>query len=235
MNIVKEILFPRRCPVCDGIVRLGTLVHRECERKLIKVHGPTCYKCGKELNDDTMEYCYDCSNRIHYFNEGTALYEYPSVRMSVYGLKYKARCEYAEYFGRQMALHFRDRIRKWKPDAIIPVPLHKRKQQIRGFNQAYLLAYYLAKNTQIPLLNNVVVRSRNTVPMKELDARQRQINLKKAFNIKQYDVKLKSIVIVDDIYTTGSTIDEIAYLLKNAGAERVYFITLAIGTGLGDI
>ena len=76
---------------------------------------------------------------------------------------------------------------------------------------------------------DLIQRSRNTLPMKNLDVRGRRNNLKKAFNIQRNDVKFKCILIIDDIYTTGSTIDEIARLLRLAGAEKVYFLTLAIG------
>ena len=75
-------------------------------------------------------------------------------------------------------------------------------------------------------------RSRNTCPQKELDGAARQINLKKAFKIAQNDVKLNTIVIIDDIYTTGSTIDAVAEVCRNAGIKHVYFVALAIGRGM---
>jgi predicted amidophosphoribosyltransferase len=76
---------------------------------------------------------------------------------------------------------------------------------------------------------HLVVRRKNTIPQKQLDVTQRQNNLKKAFKMCQNDVKLKTIILIDDIYTTGSTMDALSALLKEHGAERVFFLTLAVG------
>ena len=81
----------------------------------------------------------------------------------------------------------------------------------------------------IPVCEELVTRARNTAPMKELDARGRRNNLKKAFIIAKNDVKFKCVLIIDDIYTTGSTIDEIAHEFRMAGVEKIYCLTLAIG------
>ena len=85
--------------------------------------------------------------------------------------------------------------------------------------------------TGIPLVTNLIMRVHKTVPMKDLSVRERQNNLKKAFKICRNDVKLSTIIIIDDIYTTGSTIDAMSYELRKAGVERIYFMSLAIGRG----
>ena len=102
----------------------------------------------------------------------------------------------------------------------------------RGYNQAQLVAAELSKLTGIPIYDNVVRRVRKTLPQKELTAQERQNNLKKAFNISADVVKLNKTILVDDIYTTGSTLDAVALELKRHGVETVYFITLCIGEGL---
>ena len=107
--------------------------------------------------------------------------------------------------------------------------MHKDKQYLRGYNQAAEYASKLSKLTGIPMYDDVIVRTRATRPMKELDLRGRRNNLKKAFNIIRNDVKFKCILIIDDIYTTGSTIDEIAHEFQMAGVKEIYFLTLAIG------
>ena len=114
-------------------------------------------------------------------------------------------------------------------DAIIPVPMYPKKQKKRGYNQAEVFADALGKRLMVPVRNDVVTRVRDTVPMKLLDSSERRTNLKKAFNISQNDVNLKCIILIDDIYTTGSTMDELAREFRRHGVERIFFITLAIG------
>ena len=85
---------------------------------------------------------------------------------------------------------------------------------------------------KIPVINDLVIRGKNTLPMKELDGSERQNNLKKAFLLGRNDVKLSTVIIIDDIYTTGSTIDAVALVCKEAGIKNIYFLTISIGSGL---
>ena len=232
MNLIKELLFPRRCPVCDEPVKIGQLICPECQNAFKLLNGQICMKCGKKIDDEKNEYCHDCAKKKHYFERGRALFEYSYINRSIYRFKYSGRQEYADYYAYMIAKHLGPVILSWKPEMIIPVPLHKSKLRIRGYNQSALIAKELSKLLNIPYCEKTVIRKRKTVPMKELNGGERQINLKNAFNIGNYDVKLKKIVIVDDIYTTGCTIDEIAKILKENGAAEVYFVTLSIGRGM---
>jgi len=230
---VVELVFPRRCPVCDRIVMpKGKLICRECGDKLNYITEPRCKKCGKGLEKEEQEYCYDCSHKTHVYEKGLALYEYHSVQDSIYRFKYQGRCEYADFYGRDMAYRLGDQIMRWNAEALIPVPIHYTRKNKRGYNQAELLAEALSACLFIPVRKDIVKRCKKTIPQKELDDRGRQNNLKKAFKIARDDVKLKSIILVDDIYTTGSTIDAIARELKAAGVEKIYYIALSIGKGL---
>lgn len=226
-----DILFPRRCPVCDNAAPAGTLICPECEGRLRYVGQPFCMKCGKPLLEKEAEYCHDCSTKKHYFGKGLALFEYNSVAASIYRFKYRGRQEYAKFYGRCLAGRLGERILSWKPDALVPVPIHKSRMRKRGYNQAQLLAEELGRQMGLPVKNSVI-RCRNTVPQKQLDDAGRQNNLKKAFKICGNDVKLNTIVIIDDIYTTGSTVDAVARELRKAGCADVYYVALAIGKGL---
>ena len=117
-------------------------------------------------------------------------------------------------------------------DAIIPVPLHKTREKQRGYNQAALIARELGKRLNIPVEEEFVGRIRQTLPQKNLKGKERQNNLKNAFKIRQNDVKLNTVIVVDDIYTTGTTMDEIAGCLKRAGIREIYCISLAVGRGI---
>lgn len=233
MNFLVELLFPRRCPVCDKPVdKMGNYICRKCRHTIKYIESPYCLKCGKSLKDDMAEKCEDCNNSAHVFDRGRALYEYETVKEAIYRFKYEGRIEYADFFGTQLAVKMSDEIRNWNVDAIVPVPLHKDREKKRGYNQAVLIARVLGKRLNIPVRENLIYRIKSTVPQKELLGKERQNNLKNAFKIGQNDVKLKTIIVVDDVYTTGATMDEIARCLKSAGIHRVYCISLAVGRGI---
>lgn len=233
MNFLIELLFPRRCPICDRPVdKMGKYICKNCKPKIRYVKSPYCFKCGKPLKDNAREYCTDCQKAAHLFDRGRAMYEYETVKEAIYRFKYEGRKEYATFFGRQMAGKFSQEISEWKPDALIPVPLHKDRLKERGYNQSALLARELGNVLNIPVNEEIVCREKPTVPQKELNGKERENNLKNAFKIRQNDVKLKTIIVVDDIYTTGSTMNAIAQCLKEAGVQKVFFVSLAVGRGI---
>lgn len=229
---VLQLLYPRRCPICDDIVRpFGEKICCACLQKL-KVIGPNfCLCCGKKLLIQG-EKCSDCKGREHVFERGRALYSYESVALSVYRFKYGGRREYGQFYGEQMADFLGDFIKRVKPDGLIPIPLHKKRLSDRGYNQAEILARVIGKRLNIPVYTRILARKKNTAPLKYENPIERQNNLKNAFIMLQNDVKLKRVVIVDDIYTTGSTMDAAARTLKSRGVTEVYFVALAGGEGL---
>ena len=229
---LTQLLYPLRCPVCDGIVvPAGEKICLECLKKLKLLTPPWCMKCGKKLTAEA-ELCSDCQKKEHRFVRGRALYEYESAASAIYRFKYSGRREYADFFGEQTAEYLGSFIRGVKPDALIPIPLHRRRKNERGYNQAQLLAERAGEYLDLPVRSDILVREKNTSPLKYQNPEERQNNLKKAFNILQNDVKLKRVVLVDDIYTTGSTIDEAAGTLRAGGVEEVFFIALACGAGI---
>lgn len=231
-KLAKQLLFPLRCPMCDEPVHpFGEKICPEClgRRKLLV--GAYCMKCGKKLSDD-KELCGDCRKTKHNFVRGRALYEYDSAAVSIYRFKYSGRQEYGDFFGEEMARFLGDFIRGVNPDALVPIPLHRSRERQRGYNQAAVLAKALGEQMNIPVQEKYLLRVKKTTPLKQLNPKERQNNLKKAFIISQNDVKLRKVILVDDIYTTGSTIDEAAGTLMNNGVEEVYFVALACGAGV---
>ena len=227
-----QLLYPLHCPVCDGIVPLGQgQVCDGCLPKLRLLTPPWCMKCGKRLAEEA-EYCADCREGKHGFERGRSLYEYGSAASSLYRFKYSGRREYAGFYGEQAAEYLGDYIRSVRPDGLVPIPLHPRRRAKRGYNQAELIACEIGRRMELPVYPDLLLRVRDTVPLKQLNPKERQNNLKKAFNISRNDVKLKTILLIDDIYTTGSTMDEAVRALKLCGVERVSFLTLASGTGI---
>lgn len=227
-----DLLYPRRCPLCDEPVPVSDeLICSACARKMRYIEGARCRKCGKKLIDDTKIYCEDCEKRRHTFDYGYALYSYRDMHESIYRFKSKKRCEYARFYARDVWQHLQEEITRMDADALIPVPLHPSRRMMRGYNQSELLTRELSALCGVPSRADLVKRVRKTVPQKELDMLGRQNNLKKAFLIRSDVVKLNRVIIVDDVYTTGSTIDAVASVLRAHGVGNVFFITLCVGEG----
>lgn len=228
-----NMVFPRRCPVCDEIVPMGDgLICSRCRTRPQYIREPRCRRCGKQLADGMTQYCHDCRQRRHVYDYGYALYDYQSMRKSIYRFKYGKRCEYAAFYARDICGKLADELRMMDADSIVPVPVHASRKRERGYNQAELVAAELSRLTGIRMYGDLVRRVRKTVPQKELTIQERQNNLKKAFNITTNVVKLNKTILVDDIYTTGSTLDAVAMELKRHGVKAVYFIALCIGEGM---
>ncbi len=223
-----DIIYPRHCPVCDGVlpaftfeggrIKRGRIIHRDCIKKIEFVKGSTCFKCGKPLGKNSLEeYCQDCREKRHFFKRGYSVFAYRSISGSIYRFKYMGRQEYARLYGVATRKRLGDTLKRLGIEAIVPVPMYEKKQLKRGYNQAEVYARAVSEELSIPLRTDIVKRGRNTLPMKELDALGRRNNLKKAFIIPKNDVKFKCVLIIDDIYTTGSTIDEIAHEFQIVG------------------
>ena len=228
-----DYLFPSRCVVCDEVTdRPGEGICEKCRGRIVYIRDPYCLKCGKQLKKEEKEYCSDCEKIKHFFDAGISLYDYGSMADSIFRFKYAGRTEYASFYARD----FYEKRARWlemlRPDALVPVPIHSSRMRKRGYNQAALIARELSKHSGIPVREHLIRRNFRTQPLKDLSHAERQNNLKRAFKICQNDVKLNTIVIIDDIYTTGSTIDSMTKVLKDAGIGKVYFITLTIGRGI---
>ena len=238
-----DLLFPRRCPFCDRPVPMSpqapfrTLACPSCEEKvrmLSPVRDALCCRCGKPLENSAAEYCSDCLRTRHVYERGCAVYRFRDVSGPIYRFKYNGRAEYAAYFGRRMAERFRGEFDPAGADMLVPVPLSAERLRSRGWNQAALLARVLGQETGIPVREDLLTRRISTEAMRGLGAEERRRKLKSAFLFTGDDVKSKVCVLVDDIYTTGATMDACSRELLRAGARGIFFITLSIGQDLRD-
>lgn len=232
-NQFLDLLFPRRCPVCAGIVMpKGALICPGCMKKLSWVRRPTCKKCGKEVISSTVEYCYDCTKHKRTFDHGLALVNYDeTASRSMARIKYGNKREYLDFYAEAIYRKLGPRILSMKADMLVPVPVHPSRMRTRGFNQAQELSRRLSKKLLIPTDASILRRSKKTAPQKSLDPRGRLKNLEQAFLAGSLPPTVRSVILVDDIYTTGSTIEACTRALKKAGAEHVYFVTIFIGNG----
>ena len=165
------------------------------------------------------------------FQQGLGIFSYSTLlQNSLFQLKYGKRQEYSAVRSMVSSPHTipREKIEKWKIDIIMPIPLHPRRLEKRGYNQVRCACRGIGKRSLIPVDEKNLKRRKNTKPQKELNHRERQKNMKNAFIVRK-KLKEENILLVDDIYTTGSTIEEAAKELKKAGAQNIFFLTIAIG------
>ena len=189
-------------------------------------------KCGQPLAGNEEEYCADCGHTHHYYDRGYGLWLHRKpVSNSIYRFKFHNQRAFGAYYARELAGRFEEELHRWGPDFLVPIPLHPRKERQRGYNQALILVRELGRLTGIPVRDKLLRRVRYTTPQKKLGHRDRRQNLLGAFRVSEPLEKGAVIVLVDDIYTTGNTISAAAKALKEAGAEKVFFLTISIGQG----
>ncbi|MDO4321252.1 MAG: ComF family protein [Lachnospiraceae bacterium] len=232
-NDLLALLYPPRCVCCDRIlgVREGGCCS-ECAARLPWISGPSCMKCGKPVETQEQEYCEDCRRYPHEFDRGAAAFTYTGMmRRSVYRMKHENRRDYLSFYAEAMVHALAGELMRWRPEVIIPVPMHPRKRRRRGYNQSELLAEHISRLTGIPMRKDLLRCVKLTSSQKLLDRKARMQNLKGSIEASENFPKLRSVLLVDDVYTTGSTMDEMAGVLKRAGAEHVFFVVLCSGKG----
>lgn len=232
-NIVLDLLYPQRCPLCDAVQPYqGSGVCPSCMKKLKGVREPCCLKCGKTITNGEEEYCQDCVSIPKSFLCGYPVFEYTEgIRGALYDFKYKNQRSFADFFAECIYRRYGGSFKRICPDGLVPVPVHPRKKRSRGYNQADLLAKALAARLGLVCYSNYLVRQVNTTPQKELNDISRMKNLKNAFKIGENKIKLNKVLLVDDIYTSGATVEACTRVLLSAGVESVYYTSVAIGKG----
>ncbi len=189
-----------------------------------------CKKCGKEVESDRVEYCFDCTRHRHGFERNLALLNYDeTASRSMAAIKYQNRREYLDFYGQAVCLKYGKIIKRFHPDGVVPVPVHSSRKKIRGFNQAEILAKHISTNLEIPMYPDALKRIKKTAPQKELNPAERLRNLKEAFVPGQLPGEVRTVLLVDDIYTTGSTLEACTGVLKSMGVCQVYGVTVCVG------
>ena len=185
-----SFLFPPICPLCaKELLDKGEHICKICSKKQIFIKEPTCYSCGKSMKNQEKEYCSDCRRHPKNFERGMRLciYQKP-VTDSLAAIKYKNERKFAQYYLEEIRKRKYRELLRLKADAVIPVPIHKKKRRKRGFNQAEIFAKGIAEMLDQPMYTKIVERIHDTKPQKQLSPGERKNNLKKAFrgNLKEY-------------------------------------------------
>ena len=220
LKSVQWWLYPPCCVVCGQPGEARRDLCPGCHQALPWHTGPACRCCAEPLVHDTGLPCGRCLASPPAFDRVLAPLTYASpVDSLITGVKFHARLAYARVLGELLAGWVEEAQGVALPDALLPVPLHPARLAERGFNQARELARPAARRFGLPLLGGSVTRSRDTPAQSTLGGRVRRANVKKAFAVR--GTLPPRIAIVDDVVTTGATVDALARTLRQAGAREI--------------
>lgn len=231
-SALLDLLLPLRCHICRTVIENSGPLHicPDCHGKLPFISSPVCNVCGVPFygaGDDHP--CGRClSDPPHYNSARAALCYDGACRELIHAFKYTGKSHLRRPLGLLTAQALADYAAQCAADLILPAPLHKKRLRMRGFNQALLLAEVLSDEWHIPLLRQALIRNRWTTPQMELDRNDRLHNLHGAFSVSDVAaIAGKRALLVDDVVTTGSTLQECARTLKKAGATAVFAVSVA--------
>lgn len=225
---ILDALFPAHCAGCGDS---GAVL---CEGCTATISSPKCFCafCGSgEINYGICEECadfYDISPIKVYW---TVRYRDSAIKKLVKALKYRSASSVVDVLGKLLVAKIENVMPNIDNDmsVIISVPLHKRRIRERGFNQSELLAKYLADKINIPIEKNILIKTKNTPSqVMAFSRRERLNNLKGSFDVRDEDkIKNKTVILVDDVITTGATIIEASHTLKKAGCKNIIAVVVA--------
>ncbi len=223
---ILDIFYPRRCIACQKLLTVtgDKWLCKDCKPSFVPVKSASefcCQTCGRPI--EHYGNCVFCNTEKTYYQKGSCLYSYKDgVRKAFFRFKFRERPDYSKFFGKEMAYNFDGN--KTIYDIVTAVPMFPKKQRQRGYNQSEKLAQVFAKETGLKY-ERVLTKQKDTKAQRELKSEQRRKNIKNAFAVNT-DVKGKSILLIDDVVTTGYTINECCRVLKKAGAARVDYYAL---------
>lgn len=221
---ILDMLFPQnvKCIFC-GKESNNLGICDRCYEKIPFITGKTCKICGGHVNNGQV--CIDCKGSNYSFEKSYCICEYKDILRDVI-LKYKNG---AKYIAKPLATivdKYFDNL-KISYDMIVPMPIHPHRRKQRGFNQSQLLLMELAKHNE-KIREDIIIRSKDTPHQTGLNRENRKSNLQGAFSVlDKKEIKGKTIIVFDDIYTTGSSMQECAKTLKDNGADKVFGVCLA--------
>ena len=236
---LADIIYPPRCAICKQFLWKGPLINEDnslslcqtCIADFRHISSPLCPICGvpfpSEIKEDHP--CEDCLRKRPFYDSAVAPYRYEGpILEAVHRFKYGAKSFLAGSLGPLLSRFTEERIKEPRHLLTMPVPLHPKRVRERGFNQSLLLARHVARGLKSDLDFLSLKRVRYTLPQTKLAKKERQRNVRGAFELNNRDaVKGKTILLVDDVVTTGNTMNECARVLKKGGSGKVFCVSLA--------
>ncbi len=234
---ILDVILPPRCRICNAstVGERSPWICRDCWLAVAYIKPPICHQCGEPFTAppegiaSATHRCGACLLHPPPFAQARAVGLYQgALREIIHAMKYQRIYglvrPLADLLQSQFAFHWGNQ----NPDALIPVPLHRSRLRTREFDQALALAGYVSQKIDIPVWGDNLMRHRHTSSQVGLNAAQRRRNVHGAFHLKDSQVcKGKALLLIDDVYTTGATMQECARLLQRAGTRWVGVYTLA--------
>jgi len=217
---IRDLFFPRICFHCnENVFSENQLLCNNCLSSLITLSKDDLDFESKKKFSDT-----------NYIKQLFSLYKFgqeSAIQTLIHELKYQNKFNVGRILGTNLANKFLKDLSDLSIDYIIPVPLHNVKKAERGYNQSYFIAKGISKVTQIKIADNILVRNKFTSSQTLLNKTERELNVKEAFALKK-TIFDKNILLVDDVITTGATINACAKLLNEIGIENIYAASIAL-------
>ena len=220
IDALLDFVYPPLCAVCARLLDNGRVyVCPECWESIEKIHAHLPLYLETRNNLVVTEVVDELVSLFVFEKEG-------AFQKIVHSLKYSGVQALGVDIGRQLGALLNEK--GVRADALVPIPLHKRKLRERGYNQAELIARGISEVTRIPLRSDMIRRKKFTQTQTTLSLEERRNNMEEAFFCESSEVRGKTIILVDDIITTGSTIQSCAGALKKAGALRIIAVSAAL-------
>ena len=222
IELVVDSFFPRRCVGCG---KLGTFICSECRQKLPRLLPPLCPHCGRPQASGIV--CPDCRRRQTEIDGIRSPFRFDEViRKAIHQLKYRNLKTISPCLVELLADYLRSN--QLDGEALTYVPLHPRRLRERGYNQSKLLAKELSKRIDLPVIEDCLIRVKHAQPqVRARDVEERQRNVADAFVCRDEKVYGKQLILIDDVCTSGATLESCAVALKNKGVVSVWGLTLA--------
>jgi len=224
-------LFPRRCPLCGTALQPNARICGECSDSLEFIMPPICNFCGRPVFDCS------CTEQPFVFDRCVSPFVYTkSIRRGMHRFKFNNAPTVASFFARYMASTVRREYKDEYIDIVTCVPMHPLDIRQRGYNQALLLARETGSLLELPVHNNLLVKVNRNSVQHSLTRQERQRNVDGVFEVSRSyrDLRGRTILLCDDIITTGSTLNECARVLREAGAGRVLCVCAAAVVGSAE-
>lgn len=231
-SALLDVFLPPICHICHSFIPNSGKLHicPVCLAGLKPVLSPFCPVCGIPFPGAGGDHlCGACLGSLPAFDRAVAAFHYEgAIRELIHAFKYNQKSRLRYPLALLTLDGLGDLVKGHEPHLIIPVPLHRSKLRQRGYNQAVLLGQVLSRQLALPMLTDALIRTRRTEPQIELSGAERRLNVKGAFTVKKTAlIEERRILLLDDVMTTGSTLDECAKELKKAGASSVIAVTIA--------
>lgn len=235
LDKIYDVLFPQDCIYCEGERRTGgVFLCNLCRKDVALISRPYCNRCGRPL-DTSYEFsheafeCAPCRKDASYFDQARSLGIYEAaLKQLIHHFKYNKQPAVMREIAPLLQAYFREPNEFHGEFWVVTVPLHVRKLRNRGFDQSYLIAREIAEIINMPLRADILARVKETEPQASKHKNDRLKNVRDAFIVNRpEEVRGRDLLLVDDVFTTGATLNEAARVLKKAKAGRVLAFTVA--------